>query len=123
VTDALESIGDAVLALDQEWRVTFVNRHGERLLQHARADLLGRNIWAVFPEARGSVFEREYRRAVEERRSVSFEEPFEPLGIIADITAYPHDGGLTIYFRDVTEQRAMAADLARARMRTARPDA
>lgn len=110
LNETLESIGDAVLSLDAEWRVTFVNAHAERLLQHPRAELLGRNIWMVFPEAVGSVFQVEYERAVAERRPVAFGAPFEPLDIYAEVSAYPHDNGLTIYFRDVSERRSLDAD-------------
>jgi PAS domain S-box-containing protein len=107
LSDTLESIGDAVLSLDTEWRVTFVNTQGERLLQHDRAALVGRNIWMVFPEAIGSVFQQEYERAVAERRPVTFGAPFAPLDIYAEVSAYPHDGGLTIYFRDVSGHRTL----------------
>lgn len=103
----LESIGDAVLSLDTEWRVTFVNSHGEHLLQHDREQLMGRNIWMVFPEAIGSVFQQEYERAVAEGRPVTFGAPFAPLDIYAEVSAYPHDGGLTIYFRDVSQRRSL----------------
>lgn len=107
LNDTLESIGDAVLSLDTDWRVTFVNSHAELLLQHTRAELIGRNIWMVFPEAVGSVFQREYERAVTERRPVAFGAPFSPLDIYAEVSAYPHDRGLTIYFRDVSERRSL----------------
>ncbi|MGN6577778.1 MAG: PAS domain-containing protein [Nocardioides sp.] len=103
----LESIGDAVLALDTEWRVRFVNSHAELLLQHRRDELVGRNIWMVFPEAVGSIFQQEYERAVAERHPTAFSAPFEPLGIEAEVSAYPHDQGLTIYFRDVSRRRVM----------------
>jgi PAS domain S-box-containing protein len=102
----LESIGDAVLALDTEWQVRFVNAHAELLLQHRRDELIGRNIWMLFPQAVGTVFQREYERAVAERHPTAFSAPFEPLGIEAEVSAYPHEQGLTIYFRDVSRHRA-----------------
>ncbi|MGZ5417465.1 MAG: PAS domain-containing protein [Nocardioides sp.] len=114
LAETLESIGDAVLALDTSWRITFVNTHAERLLQRPQAELMGRNIWDVFPEAVGSIFYEEYHQAVAERRPARFGAPFDPLGIYAEVSAYPHDGGLTIYFRDSTEQRALTEQLAHA---------
>ena len=114
LSDTLESIGDAVLGLDREWRVTVVNQHAEQLLQATRAQLVGRNIWELFPEAVGSVFQTSYEQAVAERRPVRFGAPFAPLDIYAEVSAYPHDDGLTIYFRDITEQRAMEEQLAHA---------
>jgi len=112
--ETLESIGDAVLALDRSWRVTFVNQQAEHLLRTSRELVTGRVIWDVFPEARGTVFQEQYERAVAEQQPARFDAPFEPLGIHADIAAYPHEHGLTVYFRDVSEQRAMAAQLAHA---------
>ena len=113
LNDTLESIGDAVLALDRSWRVSFVNHQAELLLDHSRETMTGQVIWDLFPEARGSIFQEQYELAVAEQRPVRFDAPFEPLDMHADISAYPHEQGLTIYFRDISEQRAMAAQLAR----------
>ena len=113
LNDTLESIGDAVLALDRSWRVSFVNHQAELLLGLSREAMTGEVIWDLFPEARGSVFQQQYELAVVEQRPVRFDAPFEPLGMHADVSAYPHEQGLTVYFRDVAEQRAMAAQLAR----------
>jgi PAS domain S-box-containing protein len=112
--ETLESIGDAVLALDSSWRMTFVNQQAEHLLGTTRERIAGKVIWDVFPEARGTIFQEQYERAVAEQRPARFDAPFEPLGIHADVAAYPHQHGLTVYFRDVSEQRAMAAQLAHA---------
>lgn len=114
LNETLESIGDAVLALDPHWRITFVNSHAERLLQHTRDELAGRVLWDVFPAAVGSIFYEQYHQAVTERRPTRFGAPFDPLGIYAEVSAYPHDAGLTVYFRDSTEQRALTEQLAHA---------
>ncbi len=105
----LESIGDAVLALDTEWRVRFVNSHAELLLQHRRDELVGQNIWMLFPQAAGTVFQEQYERAVAERRPTAFSAPFAPLDLQVEVSAYPHDQGLTVYFRDVSEHHAFGA--------------
>jgi len=112
LSDTLESIGDAVLGLDRDWCITLMNQHAEFLLQSPRDELLGRNVWEAFPEAAGSVFQTSYETAVREQRVIRFEAPYEPLGLYVEISAYPHPEGLTIYFRDVTGQRALAEQLA-----------
>ena len=43
---------------------TYVNGRSEELLQKKRTELLGRSIWELFPEALGSEFEVQYRRAL-----------------------------------------------------------
>jgi PAS domain S-box-containing protein len=105
VTRILSSISDAFFALDEEWRFTYLNAQAEELLQRPREELIGTSIWQAFPEALGSTFERMYRRAVREGRTVRFEERFAPLGSWFEVQAYPSDGGLSVYFRNVTEQR------------------
>ncbi len=103
-TTILESITDAFFALDREWRFTYVNAQAERLLFRVRAALLGRNIWAAFPAAIGSAFEREYRRAAEERVAAVFEEFYPPLSAWFEVRAFPSSEGLSVFFHDITER-------------------
>lgn len=105
VTTILESITDAFFALDREWRFTYLNHQTEPLFQRSRAELLGRVMWDEFPEARGSVFERGYRQAAEERRTVKIEEYYPPLDIWVDVRAYPSDDGLSVFIRDITPRK------------------
>src|SRR5690606_681079 len=70
-----------------------------------------RELWAVFPSAVGSSFEREYRSAMEHRTAASFSECFPPLGKWFSVRAFPSDQGLAVYFRDITESRAAAEAL------------
>jgi len=108
----LESMTDAVLALDAQWCITVVNAQAERLLQRPREQLLGNNVWDEFPEARGSRFQIEYERCVREGVVVRFEEPYAKLATLFEVTAYPaQGGGVTVYFRDVTEPRRVAEQM------------
>ena len=109
----LESITDAFLTVDTEWRFSFLNSEAERLLHRSRADLLGRNIWTEFPAAAGSVFQEKYEQAISERVTVGFEAFFEPLAVWFYIRAYPSDQGLAVYFRDITAERRAAEELQR----------
>ncbi|AXE65622.1 hypothetical protein BBF93_16335 [Hyphomonas sp. CACIAM 19H1] len=101
----LQSISDAFFALDQDWRFTYINPQAEKLLQRSNADIIGKSIWEEFPEAVGSAFQDNYEHAVTFGESVSFEEYFGPLGAWFEVSAYPMQDGLTVYFRDVTAQR------------------
>ncbi|WP_420130358.1 PAS domain S-box protein [Longimicrobium sp.] len=101
----LESITDAFVAVDREWRYTYVNREAERLLHKPRAELLGRTIWEVFPEAVGSATGVQYQRAMAEQVTAAFEDYSAALGIWTEVHAYPSADGLSIFFRDVTARR------------------
>ncbi|MGE5523798.1 MAG: PAS domain S-box protein [Rhodospirillaceae bacterium] len=105
VINILESITDAFFAVDRNWRFTYVNREAERLLRRSRNELLGRNVWAEFPQAVGATFQREYERAMSEQQTVHFEEYYAPLGIWVDVRAFPAADGLSVYFRDVSRRK------------------
>ncbi|MEO7039602.1 MAG: PAS domain-containing protein [Gemmatimonadaceae bacterium] len=103
-TEILESIGDAFFALDQDWKFIYLNENAEPLLGRSRDELIGASIWEKFPEAIGSTFETEYRRAVREQTVAGFEEYFEPLEKWFAVRAYPSRRGLAVYFTDVTSR-------------------
>ena len=102
----LESITDGFLALDRDWRITYMNAEAERINGRPREEMLGRDHWELFPATVGTRLEREFRRAVAEQVSVQFENHYEPWGRWFEVKAYPsRDGGLAVYFRDVTERK------------------
>ncbi|WP_187266065.1 bifunctional diguanylate cyclase/phosphodiesterase [Alkalisalibacterium limincola] len=111
LADTLDSMSDAFFTLDRDWRFTFLNKHAELLLGRGREVLLGRSLWEEYPTAIGSVFEREYRRAMSDNVSVAFEADFQRLESCFSVRAYPSEHGLAIYFRDVTEARRAAEGL------------
>ena len=50
----LESISDAFFALDKKRCFVYVNGEAERFWNKPREELLGKNIWEVFPQAVGT---------------------------------------------------------------------
>jgi len=114
LTTTLESITDALVTVDSDWRFTYVNHEAERVLRRSRAELLGTDMWEQFPQGRGSPFEAAYQRALAEGRTVEIQEFYPPLATWLEIRAYPSArGGLTVYFRDVGERRAAQEEILR----------
>ncbi len=111
LTNTLESITDAVIMLDRDWKFTFLNTFAERLLKCPRAQVLGMNIWERFPEAVGGRYYQEYHRAMADNCSVAFEEHYEPLDLWTEIRAYPSEEGLAIYFLDISERKHAEAKI------------
>ncbi|MDN4480257.1 EAL domain-containing protein [Demequina sp. EGI L300058] len=111
VVQMLDSISDAYWAVDGDWNITFINREAERLLKVERADVLGRNLWDVFPTARGTVFQREYEHVIGTGRASTFEGYYLGTGLRCEVRAYPLDaGGVAVYFLDVGDRYAVAAE-------------
>jgi PAS domain S-box-containing protein len=113
----LESISDAFFALDFDWRFTYLNSAAEQLLLRPRAGLLGKVLWAEFPQAAGTLFEREYRRAMAERVTARFVERYPSLETWFEVRAYPTPTGLSVYFQGINDRRRMEEELRRSEAR------
>lgn len=111
LSQTLESITDGFFTLDRDWRFTYINAEAEKLLSRSRSNLLGHSVWETHPEAVGSTFEREYRKAVATQTTVAFEEFYPPLENWFEVKVYPTAEGLAVYFRDVTERRRLSEAL------------
>ncbi len=105
-------ISDAFFALDEEWRFTYLNDRAHELINPGDEDLVGENVWEQFPEAVTREFKSKYEHAVDEQESVTFEEYYpEPLDAWFEVSAYPSETGLSVYFQDVTERKRVEQEL------------
>ncbi|MEG5061763.1 MULTISPECIES: PAS domain-containing protein [unclassified Microcoleus] len=113
VTNILESIADAFIAFDAQWRYTYVNATAEKLMARSRNDLLGRSIWELFPaeSASNSTLYQEFHRVVSEQVSVKFEEFSPSLQMYVEVSAYPAAEGLTAYWSDISDRRRTEEEL------------
>lgn len=103
VSKILESITDGFFTVDHQWRFTYFNQKAEQILQKTRTELLGQNLWEVFPEILGTTLEREYRTAINKQITVKFEGFYSPLKKWFEVHAYPSKEGLSVVFNDITE--------------------
>jgi PAS domain S-box-containing protein len=100
----LDSITDAFFSLNGNWEFSYVNRQTVRTLRCEAQDLLGKSIWDVYPGTVGSEFERMYRRAAQERISLTFNSYYPDHDRWYDVNVYPAPDGLSVYFRDITSR-------------------
>lgn len=98
----LESIGDAFFAVDENWVVTYWNQMAEKVLFKKREEIVGRHLWTEYADAIDSDFYRMYHKARETGETMSFEEYYPTQGIWFEVTAYPSETGLSVYFKDIT---------------------
>ncbi|MCU1302062.1 MAG: two-component hybrid sensor and regulator [Candidatus Sulfotelmatobacter sp.] len=114
ITNILESISDAFIVFDKDWRLTYVNPQAEEIfkpLNKSRATLLGKNYWLEFPDLVGTPVEKNFRRAVTEKVKIEFDTFYPPLNSWFQVRAYPARDGLSVYFLDITEQKRAAETL------------
>jgi PAS domain S-box-containing protein len=106
--DVVDRISDGVAVFDREWRYVYLNRAAELHIGMPREQLLGRTIPELFPEYVGSDVERQWLQAAAGTTPVEIELPSAIRKRWVRQTIYPSLLGVTIYFRDVTEQRGVA---------------
>ncbi|MDR5752226.1 MULTISPECIES: EAL domain-containing protein [unclassified Caballeronia] len=109
----LDHITDGVMSLDSNWKFRNLNRTAARLLKRRPADLLGREIWAEYPDLIGSSYEAAYRQAAETGMPSTATDFYPPLGAWFEVRAFPCDDGVIVLVRDVTEARAISERLSR----------
>lgn len=104
--EILESISDAFFALDEHLIVTYFNQAAEQMLHRKREEVLGKPLFEVFPEAKGSIFEEKYRYALEHKQFLAFETYFDqpPYENWYQVRVYPQSNGLSVYFQVITDQ-------------------
>lgn len=103
----LGGITDGFAVLDAGTRFTYLNEQACKILGRKPQDLLGRHLWAEFPEVVGRDFHQAFERAVVEQKAIYVEDYYPPLDQWFENRIYPHAEGVSILFRDVTERKRM----------------
>jgi PAS domain S-box-containing protein len=107
VARVLEAMPAAFFSLGRDWTFTYVNVEAEKLLGADRDQLLGGDIWELFPAALDSTFEVEYRGAMASGRPAVFQAYYPPpLNSWYEVRVWPTSEGLSVYFLEITERRA-----------------
>lgn len=106
VIQLVESIAESFIALDREFRFTYVNQRVCEKTGKTREELIGKNMWELFPEAAASAFYDGYQRVARERVRHTFLVPYtQPDGSHAwfEAHAFPTADGMAALIRDITE--------------------
>jgi PAS domain S-box-containing protein len=74
----LAGIREQFSTLDRQWRYTYVNDRAVETTGLPREQLLGQSIWDVLPDARGTILEREARRAAADKVPAQFSISMRP---------------------------------------------
>jgi len=101
----IESINDYFFILDTDWKFTRVNAAFEKVCRKTREELIGYNIWEMFPVLKGTAFEHAYRKAASEKTIIRFTEHIEMANMWFNTTVYPTAEGLTVFMQDISEEK------------------
>ena len=101
----LERVSDSFVALDNNWNYTYVNKRGAEHFGKTPEEMIGQHIWTMFPEGIDQPFYKAYHRAMEEQKFIHLEEYYEPYDRWFENDIYPSEDGITIFFKDITEEK------------------
>lgn len=107
VSNILESITDAFIAFDQEWRYTYVNQEAARLLGKPPAELLGKRWQEIFPEyvQQGTIFTQQFEKAMTERVTVYCEGFSLAANRWLEASIFPAASGISVFMRDISDRK------------------
>lgn len=100
----VESLQDAFIVLDEQWRFTHVNERAELLLRNDAVDLIGKRIDQILDPLASELFP-ELQRAREMGAPVEFVQSFMSTGQAIEVRIHPSADEMLIHLRDVTARR------------------
>ena len=101
----LNRISDGVVSIDNDWRYTFLNDAALATHPLGKQQTIGKVIWEVHPEMKGTIFWDKYHEAMETGNVVEIESYYEPLDTWFSVKVYPSEDGLTIFYKNVSENK------------------
>ena len=116
LSEILQSIGDKFLVLDRSWRLIYINQYAASESGFTPEQIIGKNIWETFPTMKNTIVWEKYRQVMETRQPASFQigQEIDPNHMF-DISVYPFAQGISVFWRDVTQQRQAEEALQRQR--------
>ena len=98
----LDEMAIGYIALDWDFRISFLNAEGARLTGLERHEMQGNLFWDVFPGSKELAFGLVYQRVMEQRETESFEAYYPGLDAWFEVRAVPDSTGIGLYFLDIT---------------------
>ncbi len=107
----LRGMGDAFVTVDKDFVYTFANEQSLKIMGKSKEELIGRIKWEVYPDLVDTELYTIYNDVVKNKKDAFFEVFYTPFDMWLDIRAYSHEGGVAIFYNDITERKKAEEDL------------
>lgn len=104
----LETLSDALMGVDSDWRIVYINTVAAKFIGRAEAEILGQTIWTVFPNLEAS-FRPDLERAIATQEPNDVEAYFAPMGRWMEIRLSPAPDRLSLVFHDISARKRAEA--------------
>ncbi|BDA80128.1 hypothetical protein LPTSP3_g30580 [Leptospira kobayashii] len=101
----LETIRDAVFILDSNWNYIYLNSKALEMVELSPGQIIGKEVWTVFPEVKESELGERMRTAVRERKSMQFEHIHALGEKWYDLLVLPSQDFLFVLATEITSQK------------------
>ncbi|GAA3975051.1 hypothetical protein GCM10022278_35040 [Allohahella marinimesophila] len=116
-----DSMTEGFAIVDAEWRILQINAAGLRISEVSDTPVKGRNFWSIWPELSHETLETCHGDVMKLRQPVTCEQNFDfgrELPSIIELRMYPvPEGGVAIFYRDVTQRKRIVERLKEADQR------
>jgi len=108
-----ESIDDIFFAMDKDLRYIYWNKASEKLTGISAKDAIGKYLTEIFPDVKGTKVEQFYLDTLRTRQPRTFMNEYQigDKNFVFEINAYPTQGGLSVFVKDLTEHKKMLEEL------------
>jgi len=106
----LEGTSDAFISFDFDWTILCINEVASIWGNLAPADIIGRNLWEVFPQILGTELASAYRSCMETRQSRYTEYHSAATNRWYSIKISPITLGLSVFIADITDSKKVEED-------------
>lgn len=103
-------MSDPVIATDNKWRCTFINKRAEEILGHPASKLIGKIIWSQLSEINSLQLKEACTKAMANQEYVYYEQYSDLHKSWFGNHIYPDPEGITITFRNITKRKKREED-------------
>ncbi|EHR70855.1 hypothetical protein BurJ1DRAFT_2011 [Burkholderiales bacterium JOSHI_001] len=102
-----DSLTEALVVVDRQWKITYVNALTEPYARQSVEQMLGRDLWAVFARAAGTTVQSQLMASVASGKPSTLEVQAPDGQAWFELRVFPSNTGAAVFFSDVTERVAI----------------
>ncbi len=103
--DVLASIRDGFIIFDYNWCYTYINDRQLEIISMSREDVLGKNVWEIFPDLVGGEFYQCVHKVMLERNPSDLEFYYPGWNRWFELRMYPTLEGVAVISAEITERK------------------